>query len=467
MEDPADARVDEPRVALGVAQRRNRELLSGLLDDYEVVEMTDEVPRDTDLCLVDAAGFERCREALVAWKRAEQPLTAPALLVANAPESELWRRYDGAIGESLDAVLSVPAPRRAVRTRVDGLLQAREQAVLAAARYDRLALYERAMDGARVGITIADARRDDLPLVYVNDGFRAVTGYDREEVLGRNCRFLQGDGTDPETRRQIRAALDDESPVSVDIRNYRRDGEPFWNRLHIVPIEEDGVVTHFLGFQRDVTAVRRQREQLSVLDRVLRHNLRNKLNVVVGHAADLRANPDRDPAAVERAAARIERAATEVLDLADAARRFGVDLDSGATRTERADVAARVAAWAERLPAEVRTDLPDRAPALCPTQFTACLDALVENARERHPAGTPTITVTVERRAEDVAVTVRDDAAPIPEPERRALHAGRETPLEHAQGLDLWLVRWTVERAGGEVGVGADGQSVTLTLPRS
>jgi PAS domain-containing protein len=173
MDDPDEA----PRIALGVAKRRNRELLRDLLDGYDVVRLTGQVLSGTDLCLVDAAGFDQHRDALIAWKRSEQPLTAPVLLVANAPEDELWARYGGAVGESLDAVLSVPAPRRAVRTRVDGLVQAREQARLAAARYDRLELYERAMDGAQVGITIADATRNDLPMVYVNDGFCELTGY--------------------------------------------------------------------------------------------------------------------------------------------------------------------------------------------------------------------------------------------------------------------------------------------------
>jgi PAS domain S-box-containing protein len=456
MDDPDEA----PRIALGVAKRRNRELLRDLLDGYDVVRLTGQVPSGTDLCLVDAAGFDQHQDALIAWKRSEQPLTAPVLLVANAPEDELWARYGGAVGESLDAVLSVPAPRRAVRTRVDGLVQAREQARLAAARYDRLELYERAMDGAQVGITIADATRNDLPMVYVNDGFCELTGYDREEALGRNCRFLQGEGTDPETRRRIRAALRAEEPVSVEIRNYRRNGEPFWNRLDILPVEEDGKVTHFLGFQRDVSGVRRQREQLSVLDRVLRHNLRNKLNVVVGHARGLRDDPDRDPSAVKRTADHIEQAATDILSLANIARRFRLDSDSdAATRT---DVAAQVATWAETEP-DVVVNLPDRARALVPTQLSLCLDTLVENARDRHSTGTPTVTVTVERQPTDVTITISDDAPPVPEVERQAFTAGRETALEHAQGIDLWLVRWTIERAGGEIELEADG-TVTLTF---
>ncbi len=105
-----------------------------------------------------------------------------------------------------------------------------------------------------IGISIADAMREDLPLIYVNDGFCDLTGYDREEVIGRNCRFLQGDGTDPGTVTELREALAAERPVAVEIRNYRKDGSMFWNRLSITPVEDDaGTVTHFFGFQEDIT----------------------------------------------------------------------------------------------------------------------------------------------------------------------------------------------------------------------
>ena len=105
-----------------------------------------------------------------------------------------------------------------------------------------------------IGISIADATREDLPLIYVNDGFCDLTGYDPEEVIGRNCRFLQGDGTDPGTVTELREALAAERPVAVEIRNYRKDGSMFWNRLSITPVEDDtGTVTHFFGFQEDIT----------------------------------------------------------------------------------------------------------------------------------------------------------------------------------------------------------------------
>jgi PAS domain S-box-containing protein len=129
-------------------------------------------------------------------------------------------------------------------------------------RERKLHLYRRAMDEASVGLTIADARRDDEPLVYANRAFERITGYPVPEALGRNCRFLQGEETDPEAVARVRSAIEEERSVRVTLRNYRRDGTPFWNELEVTPVRDaDGTVTHFVGFQRDVTdRIERERE---------------------------------------------------------------------------------------------------------------------------------------------------------------------------------------------------------------
>ncbi|MFB6087451.1 MAG: PAS domain-containing protein, partial [Haloarculaceae archaeon] len=87
----------------------------------------------------------------------------------------------------------------------------------------------RAMEAAPLGITIADADRSDNPLIYVNEEFQRLTGYDAEECLGRNCRFLQGEGTSEDRVATIREAIEAAEPVTVELRNYRQDGTEFWN----------------------------------------------------------------------------------------------------------------------------------------------------------------------------------------------------------------------------------------------
>lgn len=90
-----------------------------------------------------------------------------------------------------------------------------------------------------VGIVLTDPSQDDNPIVYANDQFQQVTGYAVAELLGRNCGFLQGEPTDPETVAKMREAMDNEEPVTVELRNYRKDGTEFRTRVSVAPIEND------------------------------------------------------------------------------------------------------------------------------------------------------------------------------------------------------------------------------------
>ncbi|QNI04525.1 EAL domain-containing protein [Halomonas sp. SH5A2] len=128
----------------------------------------------------------------------------------------------------------------------------------------RLKLLERSVESSTNGMIIADAAHADLPIVYVNTAFERITGYTREESLGRNCRFLQGDDTDPETIKQLRRGVADGTEVHVVIRNYRRSGRPFWNDLYVSPVRDAlGQVTHFIGVQNDISEQREYQAQLA------------------------------------------------------------------------------------------------------------------------------------------------------------------------------------------------------------
>lgn len=120
---------------------------------------------------------------------------------------------------------------------------------------DRLRLKRSAIECATNAIVIIDASAADYPIISVNPAFTWLTGYSSQEVLGRNCRILQGPKTDPATVEEIRVALHAESQCHVTILNYRKDGTPFWNDLRISPIRNEvGRLTHFVGIQSDVTA---------------------------------------------------------------------------------------------------------------------------------------------------------------------------------------------------------------------
>ncbi|MGR9052026.1 MAG: PAS domain-containing protein [Gammaproteobacteria bacterium] len=105
------------------------------------------------------------------------------------------------------------------------------------------------------GVSLADPDLNDMPLVYVNKAFEDMTGYTKEEIIGTNCRFLQGDDRDQEARRQIAEALKNNEETVVTLRNYKKNGELFYNRLKITPLfDREGKVIYFLGVQYDITA---------------------------------------------------------------------------------------------------------------------------------------------------------------------------------------------------------------------
>lgn len=124
-----------------------------------------------------------------------------------------------------------------------------------------------ALASLQEGITISDPRTPDNPVVYANDSFLRLTGYVLDEVVGRNCRFLQGPDTDPQAVARIHKALQQGEPLTIELLNYRRDGSAFWNQLTISPIRDaSGMIINFVAIQRDVTAYSALRGQLTEKD---------------------------------------------------------------------------------------------------------------------------------------------------------------------------------------------------------
>lgn len=315
---------------------------------------------------------------------------------------------------------------------------------------------EQAINEAPVGISISDPNRPDNPMVYVNDAFVEMTGYPREESVGRNCRFLQGDNTDPETVARIREAIDAAEPVSVEIRNYRRDGTEFWNHLEIAPVTNDaGEVVNYVGFQQDVTDRKQRQEQIAVLDRLLRHNLRNDINVIRGHAEMIAAETSD---AVSASVDSILDTSDRLLGLAEKERQI-TELLLEKPRYSELDLRARLrdvasAVESEHPDASVRVSCPDGLTIRATTQFGRALTELVTNAVVHDESPSPDVAVTASRTDGTVRIDVADTGPPIPEMERNVLTDELEqTPLYHGSGLGLWLVNVIVTRSGGVLSV--------------
>ncbi len=147
---------------------------------------------------------------------------------------------------------------------------------------DKLRLLERAVTASTNSIVIADPNQPDVPLVYVNPAFERTTGYAAEEVLDRNCRFLQGEDRDQPALGELRTAVREGRHCTVVLRNYRKDGSLFWNELSIYPVrDEEGRTTSFVGVQNDITERIRTEKILSEIRRAERRRIARDLHDVV------------------------------------------------------------------------------------------------------------------------------------------------------------------------------------------
>lgn len=124
-------------------------------------------------------------------------------------------------------------------------------------------LMTKALDASISGIIITDNRQPDNPIIYCNAAFIKISGYTRTEIIGHNCRFLQGDDRTQKERALIREAVRKGEACVIDIRNYRKNGELFWNELTVSPIHnKDGQVTHYIGVQNDVSSRKKVEQDL-------------------------------------------------------------------------------------------------------------------------------------------------------------------------------------------------------------
>ena len=133
-----------------------------------------------------------------------------------------------------------------------------------------------------LALVLSNPRLDDNPLIFANEAFEELTGYRRSDIIGKNCRFLQGEGTEAERLAELRQAIEAGEEISIEITNYRADGTPFRNQLSIAPIQDEaGAVVLFLGIQRDVAEEDVRADLLAQLAEI-QHRVKNHLAMIVG-----------------------------------------------------------------------------------------------------------------------------------------------------------------------------------------
>ena len=355
------------------------------------------------------------------------------------------------------------------------------------------ALKAAALDVADDGIVISDASTPDAPIVYVSPSFERLVGYSAEEILGTNCRMVQGPGTDPETVKQIAISLQQGKVFQGEILNYRKDGTPFWNFLRIAPIrDKSGKVTHHVGTQSDVTELHRARERehdlrdtvahasrvrtVAALGASLAHEVNQPLAAIIANAeAALRfldaRNLDEVREALEAIAGDARRAGEIILrahrlvrkqpaaaEPVDPARIAAEVLDFTRTRLRHAGVKARLEASGT-------------APLVLadPIQLYQALLNLVVNAieaMENEPAGFErSLAMAVEPENGGVRIRVSDTGHGVDDDALRRMFQTFHTTKARGTGLGLLVTRSLVESHGGRLeAVRNPGRGLTVTI---
>ena len=354
-------------------------------------------------------------------------------------------------------------------------------------------LRDRAVEAAANAFVVADLTLPDNPIVEVNSAFERTTGYAPAEVLGRNCRFLQGPGTDPAAVARIRAAVRARREATVTLLNYRRDGEPFWNELYLAPIPDaTGAVTHFVGVQSDVTARVRAAELEAALAgereagrlkaeflATMSHELRTPLTAIIGYAELLALGELVPEQAADLAA--IADGGTRLLSMVDGVLRLA-DLEAG--RVTLAPVAtdlavlvaeaARAAEPAARVKGlALRVETPPKLVVRADTDaLRQALDALVDNAVRFTERGD--IAISARTAAGGVEVAVADTGVGIAPGDLPVVFAafrqaeGGATRRHGGAGMGLAIAKRLVELHGGTLAVASElgaGSTFTVRMP--
>jgi len=306
-------------------------------------------------------------------------------------------------------------------------------------------------------------------LLFVNPACEDIYGKSVSESQGDPAAFMDAIHPDDVPRvESAMACLSNGTSVDMEYRVNPDGGYDVWVWVQAEPIVEDGEVVRITGFSRDVTERHRRSRQLCVMDKLLRHNLRNDLTTILGQAELIEESV---PETSEQVAV-IRRTGEALLETAEKQRKI-IDVLTNKISVERVDVSElvteSVSEVQERFPeAAIDVDAPPSVYACGLAQLRLAVIELVENGVRYSEVDRPRVRVAVEANGETVVVRITDEAPPIPANEREVLTGGREmTDLYHSTGLGLWLVYWVVELLDGEITVSETvaGNEVRLSLP--
>lgn len=314
----------------------------------------------------------------------------------------------------------------------------------------RLTRFQRSVETAGHAIFITDL---DGVITYVNPAFEEITGYESAEAIGQTPQLLHSDEMDEAFYTELWETILAGEIWEGTIVNRRKSGELYYAHQIIAPVFDDGTFDEFVAIQTDVTEITEKRKQVEKLQNVLRHDLRNQLNVVHGYTDLLQGEEIHED--VAEYADILADALNEILSSVEKGQRLLAFL-SDTTSPEPIDVVAVVERTVETQceahpETTITLDTPPEARALAVSKLDQAVVELIENAVRHVDHDAPEIAVTVRSRENWVEVQVADNGPGIPEMERESLDSRVVTQLYHDTGFGLNLAYWIARRSGGRL----------------
>lgn len=353
-----------------------------------------------------------------------------------------------------------------------------------------------AVEMTRMPMILADPRLPDCPIAFANNAFLDLTGYEAGEIVGRNCRFLQGAGTDPNDVRQLREAIADCKPIALEILNYRRNGTPFWNAIFMGPVfDAQGELIYFFASQLDVSKRResemalRQGQKMEAIGQLtagLAHDFNNLLQILNNSLDRMKEKRldhqafDRQHMIAQQAADRGARLTRQLLSFARRTRLDPTEVNLSSLINSFKELIEMSVGSQIELYLNLRLRLPDVK--LDANYFEMALLNVVANARDASSVG-GSITIKTKlvhlngdaearrlKPGEYVIVTVEDEGqGMLPHIIQRATEPFFTTkPSGQGTGLGLAMVQGFVQQSGGRLEVESEhqrGTSIHMIFP--
>lgn len=421
-------------------------------------------------------GFSVSTVTLFLWQASKPPKSLPL------PQLVLGAGFSVAVLLTLVVHFAQTSRRRAKQIEAFKQALANEITERTRAETENLRL-ARAVNSASDGVVITDSNKADNPIIYTNPAFLRITGYQLDEVVGRNCRFLQGSGTEPQAIAQIRTAVAERKELKTTLLNYRKDGQPFWNELKIAPVfSDEGDLLYFVGIQTDITERRVVERMKDEFVSVVSHELRTPLTSIRGAlgllaSGLLNTQPEKSQRMLEIAVNntdRLVRLINDILDIeriesgkvsmaketCDAANLMLQAADAMGAMAEKAGVTLSVSSISARLWAD-----PDR--------IIQTLTNLLSNAIKFSTEGF-TVWLTATRQEEQMLFQVKDQGRGIPADKLETIFErfqqidASDSRKKGGTGLGLAICRSIVQHHGGQIWAEStlgEGSSFYFTLP--